>query len=278
MAHGIKFAPRRSQVLGVDPGEQTLLVVGHRPASSRSPGSTCDRLGGTAVVRASLGFGLATVGGDVELAEALGAARTPAARRGPGCRVPPATPARPSRPAAPEVRPGAAGRPSPGSLAPSTGSSPRRPALLDQRLATLLKRRVAHAGSRQALACPDRRLVRGGRLVLMCRGRERPVPAGIGECWVAVVAHALRDGEGPLIRVFPPPSTAVCCGPGPLWHPAASIMLPITAAPRSMRGSDAGRRGPRLRKVGSFILLVLAPCPCGPLCRPWTGPASPATT
>jgi hypothetical protein len=101
----------------------------------------------------------------------------------------------------------------------------------------------------------------------MCRGRERPVPAGIGECWVAVVAHALRDGEGPLIRVFPPPSTAVCCGPGPLWHPAASIMLPITAAPRSMRGSDAGRRGPRLRKVGSFILLVLAPCPCGPLCR-----------
>jgi hypothetical protein len=85
----------------------------------------------------------------------------------------------------------------------------------------------------------------------------RPVPAWIGEGRVAVVAYALRDGEGPPIRVFPPPSTSVCCGPGPLWHPAASIMLPITAAPRSMRRGDAGRTCPRLRGVGSFILLVL---------------------
>src|SRR6202043_902538 len=62
----------------------------------------------------------------------------------------------------------------------------RGPALLVRRLAALLQRRVAHAGSRQALACPDRRLVGGGRLVLMCQGRECPAPAGIGECWVSV--------------------------------------------------------------------------------------------
>ena len=77
------------------------------------------------------------------------------------------------------------------------------PALLVRRLAALLKRRVAHAGSRQVFACRDRCLVRGGRLVLMCRGGEYPVAAGIGERWVAVVAHALRDGEGPLVWGFP---------------------------------------------------------------------------
>jgi hypothetical protein len=36
MAHGIKFAPRRSQVLGVDLGEQDLLVVGHRAGQQPS--------------------------------------------------------------------------------------------------------------------------------------------------------------------------------------------------------------------------------------------------
>src|SRR5258708_1595460 len=84
----------------------------------------------------------------------------------------------------------------------------RGPALLVRRLAALLKRRVAHAGSRQALASPNRRLVRGGRLVLMCQGRERPVPAGMGECWVAVGPRALRDGEGTLRRGLP---AAVSC-------------------------------------------------------------------
>jgi hypothetical protein len=54
--------------------------------------------------------------------------------------------------------------------------------------------------------------------------------------------------------VFPPPSTGICCGPGPVWHPATSIMLPITAALRSVRRSDAGRRSPRLRDTGSFIV------------------------
>lgn len=57
--------------------------------------------------------------------------------------------------------------------------------------------------------------------------------------------------------VFPPPSTSVCCGPGPLWHPAASITLPIMTVPRSVCWSDAGRRNPRMREAGLFILLVL---------------------
>jgi hypothetical protein len=34
-------------------------------------------------------------------------------------------------------------------------------------------------------------------------------------------------------------------------------MLPITAALRSVRRSNTGRRDPRLREAGSFILLVL---------------------
>jgi hypothetical protein len=38
-------------------------------------------------------------------------------------------------------------------------------------------------------------------------------------------------------------------------------MLPITAALRSVRRSNTGRRDPRLREAGSFILLVLVLVP-----------------
>ena len=69
----------------------------------------------------------------------------------------------------------------------------------------------------------------------MSRGGEHPVAGGIGERWVAVVAHALRDGEGPLI-----------------WGLPAAVYPCMLRAGAGVVTAEAGPARPGLAGLGVF--------------------------